>query len=142
MRVVQGLLVGAIAAVAATLTHLGPVDLPYVGLALAATIVFTGAWFAKELGGLPAGLAYLGIYIVVSFVMVFQPLHNDVIILADNPYTVVWLYGGPIFALLPLLFRRGKKTAVTTDTLETELVASSDLVAKVEEGQGELETSQ
>ena len=67
LGVVAGLLVGALGCV----VYPGPVDLPWVGLVLAAALVGSGAWFLLEWGKHTAWFGYaVGVTVAADFALV------------------------------------------------------------------------
>ena len=102
-----GLLVGALACV----VHPGPVDLPWVGLLIAALLVASGGWFLLEWEKPAAWLGYVLGVIGVTFWILMAPPDNDVVRSVQGAVSQAWLILAPLCALAPavLVLRRKRK---------------------------------
>ena len=101
---VAGLLVGALGCV----VYPGPVDLPWVGLVLAAAIVGSGAWFLLELGKTSMWFGYALAVTLVTFYLLSSPPHNDTVMSVYMWASQAWLIAAPLCALAPAAFVRAR----------------------------------
>ncbi len=99
---VVGILVGALGCV----VYPGPVDLPWVGLVLAAAIVGSGAWFLLEMGKISVWFGYALGVTVVTFYLLSSPPHNDTVMSVYMWASQAWLIAAPLCALVPAAFVR------------------------------------
>ncbi len=99
---VAGLLVGALGCV----VYPGPVDLPWVGLVLAAALVGSGAWFLLEWEKNNAWIGYVLGVAIVTFYLLSAPPANDTVMSVYLWASQAWLIAAPLCALVPAAFMR------------------------------------
>lgn len=107
MRVVQGvlgaitgLLVGALAAV----TYPGPLNMPVLGLLVAAVLVAGGAWFLLEWGKRVAWGWYAIGVIAATLWLFMAPPATDTVMSVYRWASDVWLFLAPVCSIVPAFF--------------------------------------
>lgn len=90
-RMGVGILLGFVAGILGMVTHAGPVDLPLIGLVLAAAIVGSGAWFALEFGRITSWTAYLVGVVSTTMWLSFFPPNGDSIYSVSGWASETWV---------------------------------------------------
>ncbi|MCF2705961.1 hypothetical protein I6E29_01585 [Arcanobacterium haemolyticum] len=111
VKLLAGLVMGALVGAVACVVHGGPVDLPLVGLVLACAIVASGAWFLAETGRLLVWSGYVIGVVGAAIVLLMVVPTNDGLVVMERWPSEVWLIAAPLSAILPLgvLSRSTKK---------------------------------
>ncbi|QRV01878.1 hypothetical protein JTE88_07285 [Arcanobacterium phocisimile] len=106
IRVLAGIVLGALSAVMSLVAYSGPLDQPWIGLALATGIVASGAWLTVRLAGMLGWVCYALVGCVATVWLLYFPPAN-IALYTDYAWADdVWLLLCSVALWLPVLIDR------------------------------------
>lgn len=98
---IAALVAGAVSAILGIVVYPGPLDLPVVGLVLAAAIVGSGAWAMWEWRTISTWVPYtIAVLITTIFFMYFPP-SDDALAAGEPIYSNIWVVLAALAAVVP-----------------------------------------
>lgn len=106
IQFVLGILGGTVVGALGCIVYAGPLDMPVVGLLLAAVIVASGAWFLLEWGKRTAWVGYIIAVSAVTVYLLMMGNGNDGVVVPSMWPSEVWLIVAPVMTILPAILVR------------------------------------
>lgn len=111
MKSVVGAVVGFVTGMLTVVVSAGPLDMPWVGVGLAAGILAAGAWFMWEWGSFGAWVAYvIGTFAATGWLVYFPPA-DDTLAVVGAGVSSTWVLVAAVSAVfpVPLVIRYGAR---------------------------------
>ncbi|MCI1674900.1 MAG: hypothetical protein LKJ57_07515 [Ancrocorticia sp.] len=108
-RFLLGAILGAFVGALGGVVYAGPVDLPIVGLVLAAAIVASGAWFLLDWKDRVAWGGYAIAVTAMTFYLLMRGQGVDALVVPDMWPAETWLVVAPIAAVVPAFIVRRRR---------------------------------
>lgn len=125
MRFLFGLIIGAFAGVVGTVTHMGPVDRPVVGLIIASLLVICGAWFVERAWSKAGWIGYFVAVAVTTMWLMFAPPQGDILISGNGWTSELWTVLALVCAVMPAVLagfsRQGRVSSKKDETYDDRL---------------------
>ncbi|WP_124054171.1 hypothetical protein [Arcanobacterium ihumii] len=102
-KVLLGGFLGALTSLVGAVVQAGPVNLPWLGLVLAAALVAAGTWFSYEIGKFLSSFSFALTMCFVTIAVFFLRTSNDVLALAQDYRAHAWILGSVVVSVLTMI---------------------------------------